>query len=970
MQLLLPPDVPTVTVVVTGKNVEGTIERCLISIVNQSLRPIQIVYVDGGSTDASAKLAKAYATDIITSHADNPAKGRNLGINLAKGDIIAFIDADCEIPETWLAQATHALADKKLGIVGGAYLAKPISSSQNGPSISLSSPLFSGGSIQHRPKSRPSLVESLPAGLMAVTRTVISEIGSFDPKLDYCEDAELCSRARSSGYDVMYLPALSSYHIKDYSLSSIWNMGYRYGLGRAKATTIHPKLLRLRHVLPTCLVAVALLILSYPLNIRLSMSAASILVFYLATLAVQSAWISVTHLRSLSQIPYVLGSHLALHFAYGLGFAGGVLSLARREALTLGTVLLGLFVVIIEPIKDVRFYGGIIGWDTPHYVYVANILQEKGVLAFLNFQNYAYLLYPSLLYSISIITDTTPLFVEQYLPIAMIGCLLVSTIMLGYRTFQDTITRVFIPMFFVVWLTPYRLGADLHNNLLALVMMTIALAFSLDYLKARRGLVLVPVAMFLSGLSQPQTSAFGLAIVSFALIVPSVREGVSVKRALLLFLSGTTPIVMSILTDTRVIGSLATAAEEIPWPPNYVQGLGFLLFPLFLVSAAKLAISRKPQTLLLTSWLGTTILVVVAGYVLPGTRDWATRALLIFPLPLFLSDGVAILFRAVLSLKPSKLRVPRNMLRFGVLAALIFLTLSGLIMSAAQAQQFAGIHMRSFLSDDATLAIANLKQAGIVDRNTVFLFNGADNLVGRVAEYWDNSIGANLGDHYAYVGNLFYFLRGVETPFRDQLTQVIAHRYYSRLASSGQIDDLSSFIPQVVIIEPFYSGLSGPQFQILQPLSPGVYLLSKDVAFQTMLEMPLILGAFSDKISAVGHWYGMPRTWAVNPYVLELYIPDKSVQTMNYSATYNFLAPKAGTYNVSVSSFDYEKRYAPISLCLDDTCQTTYYGGSLSPMTFHSLFTIKAGVHTVVVKTSGSGPFIVNLDYIAIVQVS
>lgn len=97
---------PKVSVVVPIYNVEKHIEKCINSLLNQTLQDIEIILVDDGSTDNSGNIAKKYADE-------NPNKikyyrkengglsdARNYGISYATGEYIAFLDSDDYIDNT------------------------------------------------------------------------------------------------------------------------------------------------------------------------------------------------------------------------------------------------------------------------------------------------------------------------------------------------------------------------------------------------------------------------------------------------------------------------------------------------------------------------------------------------------------------------------------------------------------------------------------------------------------------------------------------------------------------------------------------------------------------------------------------------------------------------------------------------------------------------------------------------------
>lgn len=90
---------PKITIIVPIYNVEQYLPRCIDSIKNQTLEDIEIILVDDGSTDNSGKIVDEYAkTDnrIIAIHKENggQASARNVGLEIARGDYVGFIDSD------------------------------------------------------------------------------------------------------------------------------------------------------------------------------------------------------------------------------------------------------------------------------------------------------------------------------------------------------------------------------------------------------------------------------------------------------------------------------------------------------------------------------------------------------------------------------------------------------------------------------------------------------------------------------------------------------------------------------------------------------------------------------------------------------------------------------------------------------------------------------------------------------------
>ena len=90
---------PKVSVIVPVYNVEKYLRECLDSIVNQTLKDIEIICVDDGSTDSSPEILKEYAAKdkrITVLEQVNKYAGaaRNAGIAIAKGEYLSFLDSD------------------------------------------------------------------------------------------------------------------------------------------------------------------------------------------------------------------------------------------------------------------------------------------------------------------------------------------------------------------------------------------------------------------------------------------------------------------------------------------------------------------------------------------------------------------------------------------------------------------------------------------------------------------------------------------------------------------------------------------------------------------------------------------------------------------------------------------------------------------------------------------------------------
>ena len=110
-----------ISIIVPVYNVEEYIEQALDSLINQTYKNIEIIIIDDGSTDNSAIICERYAEEdkrIVVIHTANNgvAIARNLGINLAKGEYIGFVDPDDYINLEMFEKLYGALKECKADI--------------------------------------------------------------------------------------------------------------------------------------------------------------------------------------------------------------------------------------------------------------------------------------------------------------------------------------------------------------------------------------------------------------------------------------------------------------------------------------------------------------------------------------------------------------------------------------------------------------------------------------------------------------------------------------------------------------------------------------------------------------------------------------------------------------------------------------------------------------------------------------
>jgi len=200
---------PFVSIIVVVLNMENTIYGCLSSLVSLSYpkERYEIVVVDGGSTDQTLTICREFGLRCVVEKKRGRGLARNVGIKSSKGEIVAFIDADCTAPRDWLSVHVASYSDSAVGAVTGA-VANPYLSSSSKPAILMHYENFAefDESLKRR------YIYHAPTCNTSFRRSVLELVGFFDECLDAYEDFVLSKRITNAGYRILFKPDAKVVH--------------------------------------------------------------------------------------------------------------------------------------------------------------------------------------------------------------------------------------------------------------------------------------------------------------------------------------------------------------------------------------------------------------------------------------------------------------------------------------------------------------------------------------------------------------------------------------------------------------------------------------------------------------------------------------------------------------------------------------------------------------------------------------
>lgn len=193
---------------------------------------LEVIVVDGGSTDATVKIAKEYSAKVVSTPLNAPA-AYNYAIKHTDSEILGFIDADAKIEKEWLNKLVPHLDDLQVAGVSGGI---ETWNAENAWARSI------GYDLRNRYARLKKYVVRVATMNLLLKKHVIEEVGWFDENLPSQYDTDLGFRITSKGYKIVYDPSAKCHHFNRTTLRAYFRQQLQYGKNTLKLYFKHKNL--------------------------------------------------------------------------------------------------------------------------------------------------------------------------------------------------------------------------------------------------------------------------------------------------------------------------------------------------------------------------------------------------------------------------------------------------------------------------------------------------------------------------------------------------------------------------------------------------------------------------------------------------------------------------------------------------------------------------------------------------------
>lgn len=249
---------PQVSILMLARNESQHIDAAIRSVMAQTVTDLEIIVIDGMSTDDTAEIVNALAAEdprvrLVSNPQRTIPQGLNIGMRAARGRYVARCDTHSVLSRDYLKVALGVLeADPAIGSVGGRRVGTADTASGRAVATALTSKFGVGDAFYHYSDQA---TDSDHATFGVMRSNVLRSIGGWDERLLVNEDVDLDYRIHASGYRIRFEPRMAVFWRVRESAPEFAHQYRRYGRGKAAMVRKNgPRAVRWRHLVPPGLI--------------------------------------------------------------------------------------------------------------------------------------------------------------------------------------------------------------------------------------------------------------------------------------------------------------------------------------------------------------------------------------------------------------------------------------------------------------------------------------------------------------------------------------------------------------------------------------------------------------------------------------------------------------------------------------------------------------------------------------------
>jgi cellulose synthase/poly-beta-1,6-N-acetylglucosamine synthase-like glycosyltransferase len=280
-----------ISIIVPARDASRTIGSCVEALLGQSgcTMAFEVLVVDDGSQDDTAALARQAGAEVVGLSPSGPAAARNRGVEVARGDLLVFTDADCVPDAAWLSRMVAPFDDPDVSATKGTYRTDQRALTARFVQREYES--------RYRRMSRQNSIDFVDTYAAAFRRAQFFRAGGYDESFPNAsvEDQEFSFRYSRIGGRIVFVDDAVVRHLHADTLWKYFRKKVKIAFWKMRVLRRHPdKIISDSHT---------------PVNVKVEMGAAMAMLLALplvGTFVGQLAFVAMLGIILLSSAPLVL----------------------------------------------------------------------------------------------------------------------------------------------------------------------------------------------------------------------------------------------------------------------------------------------------------------------------------------------------------------------------------------------------------------------------------------------------------------------------------------------------------------------------------------------------------------------------------------------------------------------------------------------------------------------------------------